>query len=45
MFEAKLSLRRFASTEDMGRLAVYLASPECFLTGQTLFLDGGQVLH
>jgi len=30
--------------EDMGRLAVYLASPECFLTGQTVFLDGGQFM-
>ena len=29
---------------DVGRLAIYLASPDCFLTGQTLMLDGGQIM-
>jgi NAD(P)-dependent dehydrogenase (short-subunit alcohol dehydrogenase family) len=39
------ALGRFADGyKDMGSLAIYLASPECFLTGQTLFLDGGHLL-
>ena len=42
---ARLALRAFPESYDMGRLAVYLASPECWLTGQTLFLDGGQIMH
>jgi NAD(P)-dependent dehydrogenase (short-subunit alcohol dehydrogenase family) len=41
---AQVPLRRVAECEDMGRLAVYLASPDCFLTGQTVFLDGGQIM-
>jgi NAD(P)-dependent dehydrogenase (short-subunit alcohol dehydrogenase family) len=44
-YEARLALRAFPESYDMGRLAVYLASPECWLTGQTLFLDGGQIMH
>ena len=42
---AQVPLGRVAEPyQDMGRLAVYLASPECFLTGQTIFLDGGQIM-
>jgi NAD(P)-dependent dehydrogenase (short-subunit alcohol dehydrogenase family) len=29
---------------DLGSLAVYLASPRCFLTGQTIYLDGGAIM-
>jgi NAD(P)-dependent dehydrogenase (short-subunit alcohol dehydrogenase family) len=35
---------RFAEGTDIGSLAVFLASPDCFLTGQTLHCDGGQVM-
>jgi NAD(P)-dependent dehydrogenase (short-subunit alcohol dehydrogenase family) len=28
--------------KDVGPLLVYLASPDCFMTGRTLFIDGGQ---
>lgn len=38
------ALGRFAEGTDIGRLAVFLASPDCFLTGQTLHCDGGQVM-
>jgi NAD(P)-dependent dehydrogenase (short-subunit alcohol dehydrogenase family) len=38
------ALGRFAEGTDIGRLAVFLASPECFLTGQTIHIDGGQVM-
>lgn len=44
---ATLSLNasgRFAEGTDIGSLAVFLASPDCFLTGQTLHCDGGQVM-
>ena len=35
--------RRTGRLEEIGALAVYLASPASdFMTGQTLFLDGGQ---
>lgn len=38
----QMALGRFAEPyEDIGRLAVFLAGSECFLTGQTLFVDGG----
>lgn len=30
--------------EDLGRVALFLASPDCFLTGQTLFVDGGSIM-
>jgi NAD(P)-dependent dehydrogenase (short-subunit alcohol dehydrogenase family) len=44
-YENALALRRFAECyEDVGALAVYLASPECFITGQTLHCDGGQFM-
>ena len=38
------ALGRFAEGMDIGRLAVFLASPDCFLTGQTIHIDGGQVM-
>jgi NAD(P)-dependent dehydrogenase (short-subunit alcohol dehydrogenase family) len=42
---AQIPLRRFAEGyEDLGRLAVFLASPDCFLTGQTIQIDGGQIM-
>ena len=41
--EGKIPLRRLAEPEEMGPLAVYLASPASdFMTGQTVYLDGGQ---
>ncbi len=44
-YEDALALKRFAECyEDVGALAVYLASPECFITGQTLHCDGGQFM-
>lgn len=42
---AQTALNRFAEPfEDIGQLVVFLASPDCFLTGQTLFIDGGQLM-
>ena len=42
---AQTSMGRFADGyKDVGGLAVYLASPECFLTGQTFYLDGGVIM-
>ena len=38
------ALGRFAEGTDVGSLAVFLASPDCFLTGQTIHIDGGQVM-
>jgi len=38
------ALGRFAEGADIGRLAVFLASPDCFLTGQTIHIDGGQIM-
>jgi len=44
-YEDALALKRFAECyEDVGALAVYLSSPDCFITGQTLHCDGGQVM-
>lgn len=44
-YESQLALRRFAECyEDVGRMAVFLASPDCFLTGHTLHVDGGQMM-
>jgi NAD(P)-dependent dehydrogenase (short-subunit alcohol dehydrogenase family) len=38
------AMGRFAEGTDVGELAVFLASPACFLTGQTIHIDGGQVM-
>jgi hypothetical protein len=38
------SAGRFADGyRDLGAVALFLGSPECFLTGQTLQVDGGVV--
>jgi NAD(P)-dependent dehydrogenase (short-subunit alcohol dehydrogenase family) len=42
---AQIPLGRFAEGyEDLGRLALFLASPDCFVTGQTIQIDGGQIM-
>jgi 3-oxoacyl-[acyl-carrier protein] reductase len=42
---ASIPLRRLGSTEDIGHAALFLASAEAgYITGQTLVVDGGQVL-
>ncbi|MGA0393893.1 MAG: SDR family NAD(P)-dependent oxidoreductase [Rhodospirillales bacterium] len=43
---ARIPLGRIAETDDLLAAAVYLASPASdFVTGQTLFVDGGFVAH
>jgi NAD(P)-dependent dehydrogenase (short-subunit alcohol dehydrogenase family) len=44
VFRSQLSLGKFAEVEDVGELAAFLASPTCFITGQTINIDGGQVM-
>lgn len=40
---SKIPLRRLGEPDEIGPLAVYLASPASdFMTGQTVYLDGGQ---
>jgi len=42
----QIPLRRFGKPEDIGPLAVYLASDEAsFITGQAFVIDGGQIAH
>jgi len=42
----QIPLRRFGNPEDIGPLAVYLASDEAsFVTGQAFVIDGGQIAH
>jgi NAD(P)-dependent dehydrogenase (short-subunit alcohol dehydrogenase family) len=42
---SKIPLRRIARVEEIGPLAVYLASPVSdFMTGQTVYIDGGQTI-
>jgi 3-oxoacyl-[acyl-carrier protein] reductase len=42
---ASIPLGRLGSTEDIGNAALFLASAEAgYITGQTLVVDGGQVL-
>lgn len=42
---SKIPLRRVAEPSEIGPLAVYLASPAAdFMTGQTVYLDGGQTV-
>jgi 2-deoxy-D-gluconate 3-dehydrogenase len=45
LFLSKVPLRRIGAPEETGALAVYLASPASdFMTGQTVYLDGGQTM-
>ena len=40
---SRIPLRRLGEPEEVGSLAVYLASPASdFMTGQTIYLDGGE---
>ena len=42
---AQSPLRRCADGyKDVGGLAVFLAGPDCFMTGQTFHIDGGQLM-
>ena len=42
---SKIPMRRLGEPEEIGPLAVYLASPASeFMTGQTIYLDGGQTI-
>jgi 3-oxoacyl-[acyl-carrier protein] reductase len=42
---SSIPMRRFANVEDIGWAVRFLASPEAeYITGQTLIVDGGQVL-
>src|SRR3990170_2812609 len=42
----QIPLRRFGKPEDIGPLAVYLASDEAsFVTGQAYVIDGGRIAH
>jgi NAD(P)-dependent dehydrogenase (short-subunit alcohol dehydrogenase family) len=44
-FLSKIPARRIGEPEEAGPLAVYLASSVSdFMTGQTLYLDGGQTM-
>jgi NAD(P)-dependent dehydrogenase (short-subunit alcohol dehydrogenase family) len=45
LFLSKIPERRIAEPEELGTLAVYLASPASdYMTGQTLYFDGGQTV-
>ncbi len=42
---AAIPLKRLGSVDDIGHAAVFLASKEAaYITGQTLIVDGGQVV-
>jgi len=42
---AQSPLGRFADGyRDVGRLAIFIAGPDCFMTGQTFHIDGGQLM-
>jgi 3-oxoacyl-[acyl-carrier protein] reductase len=44
-FLSKIPARRIGEPEEVGALAVYLASPASdFMTGRTVYLDGGQTM-
>ena len=43
--EAAIPQRRLGAVEDIGNAALFFASDEAgYITGQTLVVDGGQVL-
>ena len=45
LFLSKVPARRIGEPEETGALAVYLASSASdFMTGQTVYLDGGQTI-
>lgn len=45
LFLSKIPARRIGEPGEVGALAVYLASPASdFMTGQTVYLDGGQTM-
>ncbi len=45
LFLSKIPLRRIGEAEEIGPLAVYLASSASdFMTGQTVYIDGGQTI-
>jgi NAD(P)-dependent dehydrogenase (short-subunit alcohol dehydrogenase family) len=42
---SKIPMRRLGEPDEVGQLAVYLASPASeFMTGQTIYLDGGETI-
>jgi 3-oxoacyl-[acyl-carrier protein] reductase len=42
---ASIPLKRLGSVEDIGYAALYFASDEAgYVTGQTIVVDGGQIL-
>ncbi len=42
---ASVPLRRLGTVEDIGHAALYFASKEAaYVTGQTIIVDGGQIL-
>ena len=42
---ASIPLKRLGSVEDIGEAAAFFASPAAaYITGQTLVVDGGQIL-
>jgi 3-oxoacyl-[acyl-carrier protein] reductase len=42
---ASIPLKRLGTVEDIGYAALFLASREAgYITGQTLVIDGGQIL-
>jgi NAD(P)-dependent dehydrogenase (short-subunit alcohol dehydrogenase family) len=42
---SQTAMGRFADGyRDVGRLAVFLAAPDCFMTGQTFYIDGGTLM-
>ena len=43
--EASVPLKRLGTPEDIGHAALYFASKEAaYVTGQTIVVDGGQIL-
>ena len=44
-FLKELALPRLPSTEDIANAAVWLASDQCFVTGDVLDVSGGQTLN